>query len=284
MSKLESAFSKALKEHNAITRQTAAVDGDVGKINSNSQLAETEARARSGGTDLRDVVSARSQIKKMSHGAILSDEELARKKLIFPRMRDVGLLNIYRNLRTKLLSSATSPNFITLVTSVVPGGGSSLIAANIAATFAFDEGKTALLIDGNVLTPSLARLFETDVDRAGLMDYLESEDMDVSTILCETGIARLRFIPSGKSRENSSEYFTSRKMQSMLKEVIARYPERYPIIDAPSIKDSADARILLDLCDQVVLVVPYGQCSEDDIKNAAQAVGGKLVGVVLNQF
>ncbi|MEX1033992.1 MAG: XRE family transcriptional regulator [Cellvibrionaceae bacterium] len=221
----------------------------------------------------------------MADGARLSDEELANKRLIYPRMQDTKLLNIYRNLRTKLISAARGRNFICLVTSVVPGGGTSLISANIAASFAFDEGKTAMLIEGNVHSPSLANLFDLDADTRGLMDYLESEDTPVGDVMHETGIPRLRFIPSGRVRENSSEYFTSDKMKTTVEEIASRYPDRYPIVDAPSIQDSADARILLDLCDQVILVIPYGQCTEEEIKAAADTIGSeKLVGVVLNQF
>lgn len=270
MSKLESAFSKAMREQSPKSNANSGT--------SNESLPGAAVSAKS-------LTPSKSQIRNMSVGSILSDGELAKKRFVYPGMKDRGLLNIYRNLRTKLLGLSPTSNFTTLVTSVVPCSGSSLISTNIAATFAFDEGKTALLIEGNVLSPSLVNLFDLEDTAIGLMEYLESDTVSVSDILYETGISRLRFIPTGKILENSAEHFTSRKMEQVISEVRERYPERYPIIDAPSINESADTRILLDLCDQVILVIPYGKCSEEQIRNAALVIGKeKLCGVVLNQF
>ena len=288
MSKLESAFSKALREQ-ALTQSRQTGDASSGsEPNSDSALARSIVADKAGNTEARkikDIVSAKTQISYMRDDSVLTDEELANKKLVCPRMKDKNLLTIYRNLRTKLLAASGSKNFTTLVTSVVSGGGSSLISANIAATFAFDEGKTSLLVEGNVHNPSMARLFDLDKNAKGLTECLEGDELSVSDILYETGIPRLRFIPSGQMRENSSEYFTSEKMKQLIAEISARYPERYPIIDAPSICESADARILLDLCDRVVLIVPYGLCTKDDVENAVNVIGKeKLAGVVLNQF
>lgn len=294
MSKLETAFSKALRERSEAEREgkvtIAKAQKGVDRVTEESlQLmeassAEVPPRSSEAGSR-KDLMTKKSQIQNMAHTTMLSEEELARKRIIYPRMRDTNLLNIYRNLRTKLLSRNDSNNFTTLITSVVSGGGSSLVSANVAASFAFDKGKTSLLIEGNVHTPSLGKLFDLDNESVGLMDFLESDADSVADILHETGIPRLRLIPVGNSRESSAEHFTSDRMKAFLREVRERYPERYPIIDAPSVKDSADTRILVDLCDQVVLVIPYGRSTEDDIKSAVEAIGkDKLAGVVLNQF
>jgi len=182
------------------------------------------------------------------------------------------------------VAKAGRKNFSTLVTSVVPSGGTSLIAANLANVFAFDEGKTSLLIDANVRAPVLADIFQLESE-AGLVDYLEADDLPLDKILYPTGVSRLRLIPVGTQRENSTEYFSSDRMNQFFNEIVERYPERYPIIDAPSVSESADTRILIDKCDLVVLVIPYGLCSPQEIKMAARTIGqSKLAGVVLNQF
>lgn len=283
MSKLESAFSKALQEKPP--EETQDVTRRDGRDTTAVPLNLSAEKAVSKQSGIGELVSSKNQIRQMSDGRRLSDEELAHKRLIHPGMKDTKLLNIYRNLRIKLLAAARGRNFVTLITSVVPRGGSSLVSANVAASFAFDEGKTAMLVEGNVHSPSLGELFDLSDDTQGLMDYLELDDLPVDRVMHETGIPRLRFIPSGRARENSAEYFTSEKMKATIDELVSRYPDRYSIVDAPSIQESADARVLLDLCDQVVLVVPYGACTEQEIKNAAETIGSeKLVGVVLNQF
>ncbi len=273
MSKLETAFSKAMEEQ----KKAAMLGEPLDAINSSTSPAVRKSHAG-------EITSSRKQIAKMKQETVFTEEQLAAKKLIYPGIKDAKLLNIYRNIRTKLLAFNGKRNFTTLVTSVVPGGGSSLVSANIANVFAFDEGKTALLVDANVHAPALAEIFDVK-ETHGLIDFLESENMDVNDVLKPTGIPRLRFVPTGTTRENSTEYFTSSRMQHFIQEILDRYPERYPIIDSPSVADSADTRILIDLCDQVVLVVPYGQCSEAEIKTAARTIGQqKLAGVVLNQF
>ncbi len=236
--------------------------------------------------DAKDLVSSRKQISKMSQDEVFNVDEFTAKRLIFAGMKDKILLNKYRNLRTRLLASCPEErsNFVTLVTSVVPRGGTSLIATNLASAFAFDEGKTATLIDANIQSPELNKLLGIETEK-GLTEYLESEDWKVDEVLYKTPIPRLRIIPSGLERENSAEYFTSDKMKKFISELVHRYPDRYPIIDAPSISQSADTRILIELCDRVVLVIPYGKCTEEEIKYAALAIGKeKLAGVILNQF
>lgn len=286
MSKLESAFSKALEEQ---TRDHSSTDAEPVEQKktpvSGGALARGAEKALANRSGLATLVSPRNQIKAMNEGFILSDAELQAKGIIYPRMEDVRLLNIYRNLRTKLLSAASGNNFTTLVTSVNNDAETALIAANLAASFAFDEGKTALLVEGNLHRPSLDQLFNLDSEAAGLVDYLEAEDRSVSEVIHETGISRLRFIPAGNVGGNSAEYFTSERMREAIAEIVQRYPDRYPIIEAPSVSDSADARILLDLCDQVILVVSYGKSTEQDIRTAAEIIGSeKLVGVVLDEF
>jgi len=277
MSKIESAFLKAMKE-----TQQGKSSQDEPKESILDKFDYAVPRKK----ETKDLVSSRKQISKMSQDELFKTIDFHDKRLIFSGMKDKILLNKYRNLRTRLLASCPEgkTNFITLVTSVVPKGGSSLIATNLASAFAFDEGKTATLIDANIQSPALNRLLDVETEK-GLTEYLESEDWSVNEVLYKTSIPRLRFVPSGLVRENSAEYFTSDKMKEFVSELVKRYPDRYPIIDAPSISESADTRILIELCDRVILVVPYGNCTEEEIKYAALAIGEeKLAGVVLNQF
>ncbi|NVK86643.1 MAG: hypothetical protein HWE13_00885 [Gammaproteobacteria bacterium] len=228
--------------------------------------------------------ASRKSIANMEKKAPFSIEELEQRRLIHLDMKDKGLLNHYRNLRTKLLAKGKSENFVTMVTSVVPDTSSSLVSANLAATFALDESKTSMLIEADIVERSLNSVFDLN-DSNGLIDYLESESDGVNSCMHKTRVPRLGFVPSGKVRECSAEYFTSERMETFIKELVNRYPDRFPIINAPSVLSSADTRILLDLCDQVILVVPYAGCSEEDLIQASSTIGAdKLSGLVLNNF
>ena len=277
MSKLESAYLKAMHKD----KSESSSDDIVEEL-----LSEKFSNAIPRKKETKDLVSSRKQISNMSQDDNFNVDDFTSKRLIFSGMKDKILLNKYRNLRTRLLASGPEDreNFVTLVTSVVPRGGASLVATNLASAFAFDEGKTATLIDANIQSPELHDLLGLE-NTKGLTEYLESEDWKVDEVLFKTPIPRLRFVPTGFARENSAEYFTSDKMKAFINELVERYPDRYPIIDAPSISQSADTRILIELCDRVVLVIPYGKCTEEEIKYAALAIGKeKLAGVILNQF
>lgn len=280
MSTLEKAFLKATELEGEQTSPTPIVK-------SREERSEPSDKNSSGSVPRQHQVEQKTDgnsISLMDDATFYSTETLIEKQIIFSKMKDAQLLDRYRNIRTNLLSGAERNNFVTLVTSVVPDGGSSLVAANLAATFSLDTAKTTMLIEADISNSELSELFDMS-DREGLIDYLSTAMGDCSQILNQTGVPRLRFVPSGLAKENSAEYFTSVKMSEFIKELVERYPDRYPIINAPCVVNSADTRILLELCEKVILVIPYGKCSDEQIMHAAFTIGEKkLAGVVLDGF
>ena len=98
-----------------------------------------------------------------------------------------------------------------------------------------------------------------------------------------TGIKRLRLIPAGNPLESASEYFTSHRLQGLISDLLTRYSDRYIFVNTAPITESADARIIVGLCDFVILVVPYASITKAKLKEAADAIGKeKLLGVVFN--
>ncbi len=286
MSTLEKAFLKAMsleaeEENSKSNSEPLSEDKKQEQVNLNRlELGHKKPQAK----ETHEIVISREGISQMGEAKRFTKEQLVEKRLIHARMSDNRLLDHYRNIRTKLLSDTKNENFVTLVTSVVPFERSGLIAGNLAATFSLDEAKTSMLIEADIANPKLNKLFDF-VDKQGLIDYLESDNWDSCIVLKKTGVPRLRFVPSGLKRENSSEYFTSTKMTEFVKELVNRYPDRYPIINAPCVINSADTRILIELCEKVVLIVPYGKCSDEEVMQAALAIGEKkLAGVVLDGF
>jgi Mrp family chromosome partitioning ATPase len=217
-------------------------------------------------------------------GGTLAPLQLEERRLIH-REESVRLQSdAFRNIRTRLLGLAGEGNFVTLVVPVSPRSGGSFVARNLAAAFAFDEARTSLLLDCNLRYPEQHRALGVEVGHGGLIDYLEHPSLGIERILYHTGIPRLRLIPAGKSRENSSEYFSSSRMRTVLDSLRSRYNDRYVFLDGPAIKGSPDARILADLADFVVVVAGYGRDTPGAISTAvANFEPGKLAGVVFNQ-
>lgn len=222
------------------------------------------------------------QIARMQEPRRLSREDLEERRIIYPDSPDRALVNRFRDLRTKLVEKSGGNNFTLVVSGASSGAGSSFVAFNLAAAFAFDQAKTAVVIDCNLREPTLHSLVDV-VPEYGLTDFLEDPDFDIAQILYPTGIPRLRLIPAGSRRESPVEFFTSFRMKQFVQAVRRRYPDRFIVFDTAPISDSPDARILGEICDYAMLVVPHGRVSPTAVEQAALAfLPEKFVGAVIN--
>jgi len=232
--------------------------------------------------DLRS--SASRSIARMAESHALTQRQLAERRLIHRDESARPLADAFREIRTRLLALGGDENFVTMVAAVSPGSGASFVARNLAAAFAFDEAKTALLIDCNPRYASQHKALGTEAG-PGLIDYLDHPSLGIESILHRTGIPRLRMIPSGKPSETSGEYFSSFRMRAAIDSMRCRYPDRYLFLDGPAVKGSPDARILSDLADFVVLVAGYGRDTPAAIAQAASSFDpARLAGVVFDEL
>jgi len=74
------------------------------------------------------------------------------------------------------------------------------------------------------------------------------------------------------------------RMRRLIHSVRERYPDRQGILDCPPLERAADAQILLEFCDYVLIVVPYARATPSRLQAALKLVDvRKLLGVVLNE-
>jgi protein-tyrosine kinase len=219
-------------------------------------------------------------------GQALTTRQLEERRLIH-RQESVRVhADAFRELRTRLLALGgnLSSNFVTLVAPVRHGCGGSYVARNLAAAFAFDDTKQALLIDCDATHPAQGDALQVAADRGGLIDFLEKDDVSMRDIVYPTGIPRLQLIPAGRIRETPGESFSSFRMRALIDSLRTHHGNRHLILDGSPVLGSPDARILSDLADLVVLVVGYGQVAPDAIDKAvASFPAEKFAGVVFNQ-
>jgi len=224
----------------------------------------------------------RSEIGRMGEVDRFSVEELDRLKVISGSMQNSKILNIFRELRTQLLKTNKKKNFVCMVSSITLGGGASYVASNLASVFALDKSKTAMLIDANLYSPSLDQLIIGEA-KSGITDYLSDASLNIKDVVYATGIPRLRVIPIGENSEGAAEYFSSDKMLHFIEEIRTRYVDRYVFIDAPPVTESSEARILAEIADVVVLVVPHARATQEQVEAAIQVVGrDKISGLIYN--
>ena len=243
---------------------------------------ENVLRSIVGMSGAEDSFANRGSINEMAEIRRLDTEDLNAKKMVFPGMQQREVLNAFREIRTKLLQQSPKDNFVLLVSSICAEGGASFVSVNMAIAFALAENKTALIIDCNLYDPSISDMLVLEPD-FGLTDYLEDPELDIDDIIYSSGIPRLRVIPVGDKRESATEFFTGERMRRFINSIKKRYPDRYIILDVAPLSTSTDARILVDVCDFAVLVVPSGRTTESQIMAGIDAVSReKLGGIVFN--
>lgn len=235
--------------------------------------------------DGRDATGgAARSIVQAGHAQALSTSQLEDRRLIHRSASMREQADAFRELRTRLLALGGGRNFVTLVAPVHYGCGGSFVARNLAAAFAFDESKTALLIDCDARHPTQANALRIDAAGGGLVNYLDDPALDLADVIYPTGLPRLQLIPFGRVREASGEAFSSFRMRTMVDSLRARHADRHLILDGPPVQGSPDARILSELADLVVVVAGYGRVTADAIDKAVAAFAPeKIAGVVFNQ-
>ena len=131
-------------------------------------------------------------------------------------------------------------------------------------------------------SPGFSELLE-DSDQQGVTDYIEN-GVPLEDIIKPIGIKRMRLISSGAKKESVTDYLTSARIKVLFTELQERYSDRIILVDSPSINDSADAKILVNLFSHVVLVLPYRKVTEAQISSAIKAIGKeRIIGIVINR-
>ena len=93
----------------------------------------------------------------------------------------------------------------------------------------------------------------------------------------------MNFIPIGKQKNVGEEFLSSGRMQEFIGILKKRYADRYIILNAPPIEISADASILTEVVDYIIIVVPYGRVAKSRINNAVNLLPQeKIAGIILN--
>jgi capsular exopolysaccharide synthesis family protein len=189
----------------------------------------------------------------------------------------------YRVLRTNVLFSRKEQGFRTMT--VVSGGageGKSTTIFNLATTFA-QQGSRVLLVDSDLRRPSLHKILGV-ANNLGLTNYLLKQN-SIDEVIQTTPVASLDFLPSGKLPSSSIGILNSVQMRAFIEEAKSRYD--FVFFDSPPIMGVSDASILASEVDMAILVVQYRKYPQQmtlRAKQMVEKVGGRLLGVVLNNI
>lgn len=196
----------------------------------------------------------------------------------------------FRHIKRKLINNAfgnvsktlKNSNLI-MVTSANPNEGKTFISINLALSIALEQDKTVLLVDADVLRPSIHRELEFE-NRSGLLDYLTGDITNLSDIISPTSIPNLRILSAGNSHHLSNELLASERMENLAKELADRYPDRVVIFDCPPLLGVTETPVLADLVGQAVIVVEESKTKIEHLKKATSQLNEDLaLGFVVNK-
>lgn len=209
--------------------------------------------------------------------------EMDKRKIVYPGMSNQRVARSYRELRTKLVGESDLAQRTVLVAPIIAGKSGPDVAVNLSAAFAFDERRAALLVDCDFHNDSVSEKLGLEPG-LGLLDFLSDRDVTSDEIVRPSGMRRFRVVTTGRKRTLTEEHVTSPRLRLFLDEMRQRVSEWFIIINAPPILESADAPVLADMCDLIVLVVPYGRVTNSTVSQAVDSIGrNRISGVVFTQ-
>ncbi|SET37306.1 XrtA-associated tyrosine autokinase [Thalassotalea agarivorans] len=196
----------------------------------------------------------------------------------------------FRQIKRKVLNNAfgrigqTLDNSnLVMVSSSKPNEGKTFVSINLALSIALEQDKTVLLVDADVLRPSINRELGVP-DTEGLMEYLLHEKNDIGEVIYNTNIDNFKLIPSGKVHHLSNELLASERMKSLAKELAKRYPDRLVIFDCPPIVGITETVVLSEHVGQAIIVVEESKTQLANITEATEQLSEELaIGFVINK-
>lgn len=215
---------------------------------------------------------------RQSKEVALDLSAMAAEGLLVPGMERSQLEEQFRVIKRPLLeniqrSEAMRPQRANLimVTSAVAGEGKTQTAINLALSIAMELDHTVLLVEADVVRPSLLRrvgLTET----VGLMDLLQERGLGLPDVLLKSNIPKLTLLGAGKSSHRSTELLASASMNQLLDELANKYRDRVIIFDSPPLIPTTEARVLASHMGQVVMVVEAGKTPVSVVTQAFNTV------------
>jgi protein-tyrosine kinase len=199
---------------------------------------------------------------------------------VFNRGLSAKAAEQFRTLRSRLYQLRTSQQLkILLITSAVSGEGKTFLATNLGHAIARQPERRVLLIDAD-LRHSQLHVSLGAPSNPGLADYLRGAvgEMGVIQYSPENNLC---FIAAGSEVSNPSELLCNGRFAMLLERVGPLF--EWIILDSPPSLPVADASVLAEHCDGLVVVIRARRTPAAVVQKGCQELQGrKVVGVVLN--
>jgi protein-tyrosine kinase len=196
---------------------------------------------------------------------------------ITPALQHSKLLHEFRVIKRPVIQNALgrsatqAPNRnLIMVTSAMPDEGKTFVAVNLAMSLAMEVDCRVLLVDADVLAPSVPKVLGIEPAK-GLMDVLTGGSALPEGLL-GTNVDRLTLLLAGTPHTSASEFLGSDAMTRLLSELSSRYPDRIVVFDSPPLLATTESRVLATQMGQVILAVEAQRTSHAQLESALATV------------
>ena len=169
---------------------------------------------------------------------------------------------------------------VVLVTSARAGEGRTAAAANLAMAVARRPGRPAVLVDADPRGRGLPTVLGLGPSPGGLHEALRAK-ADPAPWLLHLPLGKLDLLPLGTPGQDSAGLLASDALGEALEHLRPRAPRGLVIVDGPAALGPGGLFGIEAHVDAAILVVRAGETSRRDAREAASALGRKLLGVVL---
>ena len=161
----------------------------------------------------------------------------------------------FRTIRMNVRYAADPGRPLTMtITSPGPNDGKSLIASNLALSFA-ESGARTLLIDGDIRRGELAKTFAIPL-RPGLVEYLDGTALIAEVLHPAASHPNLSVMPAGARRKRAPELLATPRLTQLIQQMASEYD--VVIVDSPPLGAGFDAYALSAATGNMALVLRAG--------------------------
>jgi protein-tyrosine kinase len=212
------------------------------------------------------------------------------EKILVPGNPEIETLNEFRIIKRRLLQTMkqASPEIdyppAVLVTSARPGEGKTFVSLNLALTLADERDFQVLLMEGDVVNPSLCRYFATGRVREGLTELLNEKISSPEDVVyqCENH-PNLHVMFAGNPDPRASELMASPRMPEILAQLHRSYRNLLVVVDCSPVVSPEPAALAGHVAHTIV-VVGAEQASRAEIEDALAHVSpSRQISLVFNK-
>ncbi len=230
-------------------------------------------------SDVRPKITPKETKKK----PLLTQERIPRVNIgKFIAKPDSLMAEQFRKLRGIVSTqNLTSSLRSLLVTSCVPSEGKTKVAINLSAAIARGLDDSVILIDADLRRKDLSSLLGLR-NMVGLSNVLAGRT-SIQETLINTDVKGLTILPAGFTPPTPAELIASIRMRNLFQDLKGRYKGSYILIDSTPIVSAAEASILSQMVDGVIVVILADKTRRDVVKRELNTINSeKILGVVLN--